>query len=168
MIKAIDETASGRRSVSSACNAARGVYPGSTSCSIVTSSGREDFGAGGGTGTAFCRVRRGVGSTSMPAVDSSMKRMPSCPSLRHTTRQKRRDLPSLLKNRPKTLGIEFTRGAAIRAPPSEISQSTQGMGAPPPSSTIEAALRRGVRFAFLSSRPRARVNAPSDDECKLC
>ena len=37
---------------------------------------------------------------------------------RHVTRQKQRDLPSFVRNRPNTSGSVLARAAAIRAPPS--------------------------------------------------
>jgi hypothetical protein len=75
----------------------------------------------------------------MLAASSATKRMPSWLPRRHTTWQNRRDLPSLVRKRPNTSGRALPCAAAMRAPPSEMSHSTQEILAPPPSSTTQAA-----------------------------
>src|SRR5205823_11997500 len=69
----------------------------------------------------------GVQTCALPISSASTKRTPSWLPRRQATWQKRRDLPSLLRNRPNTSGRALPCAAAMRAPPSEMSNRTHGV-----------------------------------------
>jgi hypothetical protein len=102
--------------------------------------------AGGGAAAGDDRAAGDrKGGAQVSRKDASTNCTPTWVLLRHATRQYLVEVPSLFNNKVKVEGSVSGRGAANRAPWSEMSQMLQGSREPLPPDAIEAPWRLGMR-----------------------